>query len=61
VYLGGALNAQMKQAIRRKIDSYVNRAQVIVETVKNGPIKKKVVPDNPDIEHRILMEKFESL
>ncbi len=61
MYLGGALNAQMKQAIRRKIDSYVNRAQVIVETVKNGPIKKKVVADNPDIEHRILMEKFESL
>jgi len=55
------MSAQMKQAIRRKIDSYVNRAQVIVETVKNGPIKKKVVADDADIESRLLMEKFESL
>jgi hypothetical protein len=61
VYLDGAANAEMKQTMRRKIDSYVKRAKEIMEIVKNGRIKKKVVVDDADIEPRLLMQKFESL
>ncbi len=61
MYLDGAANAEMKQTMRRKIDSYVKRAKEIMEIVKNGRIKKKVVVDDADIEPRLLMQKFESL
>jgi len=39
------MNAQMKQTIRPKIESYVKRAEEIKEILKNGPSKKKAVAD----------------
>jgi hypothetical protein len=44
--LDGAMNPQMKQTIRPKIESYVKRAEEIREIVKNGPVKKKAVADS---------------
>ncbi|CAF0812690.1 unnamed protein product [Adineta steineri] len=43
---GGAMNAQMKQTIRPKIESYVKRAEEIKEILKKGPVKKKAVADS---------------
>ena len=39
------MNAQMKQTIRPKIESYVKRAEEIKDILKNGPPKKKAVAD----------------
>ncbi|CAF1109139.1 unnamed protein product [Rotaria sordida] len=44
----GAMNAQMKQTIRPKIESYVKRAEEIKGILKNGPAKKKAVADGPN-------------
>ncbi|CAF3182809.1 unnamed protein product, partial [Rotaria socialis] len=41
----GAMNPQMKQTIRPKIESYVKRADEIKELLKKGPTKKKAVAD----------------
>jgi len=41
----GAMNAQMRQTIRPKIESYVKRAEEIKSILKNGPVKKKAVAD----------------
>lgn len=43
--LDGAMNPQMKQTIRPKIESYVKRAEEIRGILKNGPAKKKAVAD----------------
>jgi hypothetical protein len=43
--LDGAMNAQLKQTIRPKIESYVKRAEEIKGILKNGPVKKKAVAD----------------
>lgn len=43
--LDGAMNPQMKQTIRPKIESYVKRAEEIKGILKNGPAKKKAVAD----------------
>jgi hypothetical protein len=39
------MNAQMKQTMRSKVDSYLKRAEEIKEILKNGPVKKKAVAD----------------
>ncbi|CAF4282753.1 unnamed protein product [Rotaria sp. Silwood2] len=39
----GALNVQMKQVIRPKVESYVRRAEEIKEVLKNGSAKKKPI------------------
>ena len=39
------MNAQMKQTIRPKIESYVKRAEEIKGILKNGGQKKKAVAD----------------
>ncbi|CAF2339249.1 unnamed protein product [Rotaria sp. Silwood2] len=44
----GAMNTQMKQTIRPKIESYVKRAEEIKEILKKGPSKKKAVADGPN-------------
>jgi hypothetical protein len=44
--LDGAMNAQMKQVIRPKIESYVKRAELLGLISKNGPVKKKAVADS---------------
>ncbi|CAF0730036.1 unnamed protein product [Adineta ricciae] len=41
----GSMNAQMKQTILAKIESYVKRAEEIKEILKKGPTKKKAVAD----------------
>ncbi|CAF2104306.1 unnamed protein product, partial [Rotaria magnacalcarata] len=41
----GAMNPQMKQTIRPKIESYVKRADEIKELLKKGSTKKKAVAD----------------
>lgn len=41
----GAMNPQMKQTIRPKIESYVKRAEEIKNIMKNGAPKKKAVAD----------------
>ena len=43
--LDGAMNAQMKQTIRPKIESYVKRAEEIKDILKNGGSKKKAIAD----------------
>lgn len=43
--LDGSMNAQMKQTILAKIESYVKRAEEIKEILKKGPTKKKAVAD----------------
>jgi hypothetical protein len=45
IFLDGAMNAQLKQTIRPKIESYVKRAEEIKGILKNGPVKKKAVAD----------------
>jgi vacuolar protein-sorting-associated protein 4 len=71
----GAMNPQMKQNIRPKIESYVKRAEEIKDILKNGSTKKKAVADtangrgnskdnkddddNGDPEKRRMMQKFE--
>ncbi|CAF3343231.1 unnamed protein product [Rotaria sp. Silwood1] len=44
----GAMNVQMKQTIRPKIESYVKRAEEIKEILKHAPSKKKAVADAPN-------------
>ena len=44
--LDGAMNPQMKQTIRPKIESYVKRAEEIKNIMKNGAPKKKAVADS---------------
>jgi hypothetical protein len=39
------MNAQMKQTIRAKIESYVKRAEEIRDIAKNGGSKKKAIAD----------------
>jgi hypothetical protein len=39
------MNAQMKQTIRPKIESYVKRAEEIKQILKSGSGKKKAVAD----------------
>ena len=43
--LDGSMNAQMKQTILAKIESYVKRAEEIKEILKKGSTKKKAVAD----------------
>jgi len=73
--LDGAMNPQMKQTIRPKIESYVKRAEEIKEILKKGPVKKKAVAeagsargnskdnkgddDEGDPDKRRMMQKFE--
>jgi hypothetical protein len=40
------MNAQMKQTIRPKIESYVKRAEEIKLLLQNGSSKKKAVADS---------------
>ncbi|CAM4866752.1 unnamed protein product [Rotaria socialis] len=41
----GEMNPQMKQAIRPKIESYMKRAEEIVQALKKGSTKEKAVVD----------------
>ena len=43
--LDRAMNPQMKQTVRPKIESYVKRAEEIKNILKNGAPKKKAVAD----------------
>ncbi|CAF1534536.1 unnamed protein product, partial [Rotaria sordida] len=67
----GAMNDQLKQNIRAKVNSYIKRAEEIKGSPKNGPETKKAVAaggnskdnkdddDSGDPERRRMMQKFE--
>ncbi|CAF1555736.1 unnamed protein product [Rotaria sordida] len=44
-YLDGARNVQMEPTTRRKIKSSVKRTEAITETVKDNPVKRRIVAD----------------
>lgn len=71
-FVDGAMNDGMKQNIRGKVSSYLQRAEEIKKTSKNGSDKKKAVvengnskdnnkddEDNGDPDRKRMMAKFE--